>query len=275
MHYREMAPSRALAPWVRCFWALEDHLAAGEHATERIVPDGCMEIVFSLGDPLHGLHDGISVKRPDMVVVGEIRRHVLVVAHGSLRLVGVRFHPGGLAPFVNVPATEVVGLFVELDALWGADARTLAEQLHGAASFESAVAMLEARLLARCNPSHADHPIHAAVAAIHRSGGRITARELAQISCLGERQFQRRFARLVGATPKVLSRVVRFQSIFAAIAGDSARPSWARIALDNGYADQAHFINDFREFSGLPPTSFFNDGHTVSDHFTGLATARP
>jgi len=69
---------------------------------------------------------------------------------------------------------------------------------------------------------------------------------------VSERQLRRRVTRAVGYGPKRLARVLRLQrAVGAARAGDEL----ARVALDAGYADQAHFAHECRELAGVPPTA--------------------
>lgn len=70
-----------------------------------------------------------------------------------------------------------------------------------------------------------------------------------------ERRFRERFQSEVGMAPKLFARVQRFQAVIGAVhALDEV--DWAGIAADCGYFDQAHFIHDFRAFSGLTPTEY-------------------
>ena len=63
------------------------------------------------------------------------------------------------------------------------------------------------------------------------------------------------FAEEVGLTPKLFGRIVRFQQVLRVI-DSGKRVTWARLAATSGYYDQAHFINDFRAFSGINPTAY-------------------
>jgi transcriptional regulator GlxA family with amidase domain len=78
---------------------------------------------------------------------------------------------------------------------------------------------------------------------------------LAQTACLGYKQFKRVFADYVGANPKDYLRVVRFQKTLHTL---QTQPNinFSQLAYDCGYFDQAHFIKDFKQFSGYTPTEY-------------------
>ncbi len=82
-----------------------------------------------------------------------------------------------------------------------------------------------------------------------------TVADLAGRVGLCQRRFIRLFAEEVGLTPKLYGRIVRFQEVLRVI-DSGKRVSWARLAAASGYYDQAHFINDFRAFSGMNPTAY-------------------
>jgi len=89
--------------------------------------------------------------------------------------------------------------------------------------------------------------------ALFRSVADVTA----QIG-LSSRRFIEIFRNQVGLTPKLYCRIRRFQKVLAAI-DDASEVDWTGVALKCGYFDQAHFIHDFRAFSGVNPTTYLRN----------------
>ena len=72
---------------------------------------------------------------------------------------------------------------------------------------------------------------------------------------MGQRRLIQGFDREIGLKPKMVHRIFRFMRIVESIDG-RRDVDWAAVALDCGFHDQAHFIKDFRAFSGLTPTEY-------------------
>jgi transcriptional regulator GlxA family with amidase domain len=105
----------------------------------------------------------------------------------------------------------------------------------------------------------------AARALLHRRG-RLPVAELARQTGWSRRQLEREFLQKVGVSPKTLSRVVRFQNLLRLSGRNPARP-WSDLAAACGYADQAHLVRDFREFSGATPTERSGNADELARHF--------
>jgi methylphosphotriester-DNA--protein-cysteine methyltransferase len=106
---------------------------------------------------------------------------------------------------------------------------------------------------------------------IRASRGRARVSWLAKTVNLSVSQLERRFRQRVGLKPKLLARQTRAASL-AAAAKTTSRPDWARLALEHGYADQAHLVREFRELMGLTPTrfsSFASDAEFLQDALAG------
>jgi len=97
MRYSEHRPAASLQPFVRCYWTLYGMAASAP--PERILPDGSLDIVFHLGEPF--MRDGIP--QPAAMIVGEIRRPVVVHPRGVAEVFGVRFRLGGASAFIRMP----------------------------------------------------------------------------------------------------------------------------------------------------------------------------
>jgi len=239
VHYLEVAPSPALQEWVACYWWREGFLAA-EPRVQRVLPDGCADIIFDLGgnpDPATG----------DAFAVGTMTTPLVLREWRASELLGVRFKPGRAAAILGMPLHEITDARVPLDHLWR-DA-FLSEQLASLPTLEARVAMVESLLL-RHITHQADRRIDAAVAGLTRGASvERVARDLAM-----SRQYLRRcFLEHVGIAPKSFARVMRFQRLIGRV--DESTP-WAALAADLGYTDQSHLIADFRAFSGLTPAAY-------------------
>lgn len=272
MRYRELTPAPALRRHVRCYWMLDAPAPPADPPAERVLPDGCVEMILNLDAPFERRRDdGTTARQPRELLIGPMTRYIAIRPTGVVRLVGIRFQPGGAAPFVTPPLDELRDATPELTAATSWVRAELSERLALAARSRERAAVLDdvlSRYLARRGPRSTPDPrLAAAVSLVVRLGGNARVDALAQATGLGVRQLERRFVRAVGFGPKTLSRLARFQRAVRAIDRASA-PRWSRIAVECGYADQAHFAREFREFAGVTAGAFARERHPMSDHFT-------
>lgn len=268
MQYEEFRPAEPLARFIKCFWVLESP-EANSASPERILPDGCTEIVFHLGDPFDQHNsDGTTERQPLALLVGQMRRHLLIQPTGRVRVLGVRFWPGGAYPFLALPQNEIAGRVVALDSIWGTITRELHSRIADAATAIESVKHVEETLLALLKKFRSDDKgLLKAIALILRSGGRQPVESLAENMGISLRKLDRTFNTRVGLPPKTLCRIVRFQRVFKMLEREDRAPNWVQIALECGYYDQAHFVKEFREFAGKAPTFYFADQNVMSEHF--------
>lgn len=252
--YREHAPPVTLRPFVECFWTREPEpqVETGTPVAHRILPDGCIDIVFEFA-PNGGAPESIRA-------VGTMTRPLVVNAVTDDSFVGVRFRPARATAFLRLPASELTDLRVALDDLWS-DAAAVRARFATAAVPTARVAALEEVLLARfAHGATVDHrDVDEAVRRIIQSGGSLGITKLAPSLGVTRQHLARRFADLVGVSPKTFARIVRVRRVIAAAratpSGDG--PNWSSLALDAGYYDQAHLIDEFRELTGLAPTAWW------------------
>jgi AraC-like DNA-binding protein len=260
--YLEVEPAPSLLRFIECYWFLRaDGSAAWD--PQPILPDGCMELVFNLGSRLRRCHpDGRSELQPPRMLVGQMDHHVSVRAGGPIDVVGVRFHPWGAHPLLRFPMAELANALVPLE-----DVAALPERLWSGQSVEDRTRALDGILAPRFESADSpDVDLERALRAVVEAEGRISVDALAADMGVGTRQLERRFRERVGLGPKRFAKVLRFQSVFRRSLVDE-RP-WAALALDCGYFDQAHFIRDFKSFTGSSPSRLFSTENAVTRLFT-------
>ena len=234
--YREFAPSERLSQFVECFWS---HEPGGALPDYPVLPDGCVDIVYSP-----------NVARELQLVGTMTSARRFAFAAGDFQF-GVRFRPGMSQAFLQVPALDTTDQLITLSGIWGADARRLTGQISEAQSVKQCIGLLEARL---ANPREITL-VQRLCAWIVQQSGQVRIDDLAFQAGLSARQMRRLFLDQVGLSPKHFCRVIRFRSSLPRLT-QASRSDWAQVALDCGYYDQAHFINEFRQFSGCTPGEF-------------------
>lgn len=255
MLFRSHVPRAPLSEFVEDFRLYEDY--AGRHGREMILPSGTFELVINLLDDELRIYDpsdpGRCRRFAGALVSGPYARPFMTDTAEEAAILQVHFRPGGAAPFLGLPARELVNSHVDLRTLWGSEAPVLRERLCALRGPAERFRLLEATLLARL-PEHVGRhgATRLALATLTRSHGRARVRDLAQAADMSQRRLVDVFAADVGLTPKLFARIRRFQHSVA-LAQRETEVDWAELALACGYFDQAHLVRDFVEFSGLSP----------------------
>jgi len=232
-------PSPGLAPFVEYFWVVRWDLATPEIA--ETVPQPSVQLVIEAGAS---------------AVVGVARTRFTRVLHGRGRIVGARFRPGAFRCFVDAPVSSLAGRRRPLRDVFGPAARSLESRALSCADDRDAIAALEAFLLAR-GPRLDDGARLAARIVARSEADRAVTRvaDLASEFGVGVRALQRLFGDYVGASPKQV--IVTHRLLDAAFRATSERdPDWAGLALELGFADQAHLIREFKKLVGRPPADY-------------------
>ncbi len=251
-------PGSPLSDFVDKFWSEEGY--APSHARERALPTGTTELIFNLLDDELRVFDRQDQDHPrsfrGALICGAHSGYFVIDTAQQSSTIGVHFKPGGAFPFFGPPAHELRNARVSLDALWGPNADELRDRLLEAGTPAARFRILEQALLARVGKPLARHP--AVACALREFCGVPHTRTILEVTDrvgLSPRWFIQVFREEVGLTPKLFCRVRRFQEVVRLIE-NREQVEWAEVALGAGYFDQAHFIRDFRAFSGLTPTAY-------------------
>jgi AraC-like DNA-binding protein len=269
MRFSSCKPTALLADFVDNFWLYEGYQA--EHVNERILPTGTMELVINLRENELRIYDAEQPNRcsrfSGAVVSGAYWKGFVSDTEEEAFIMGIHFKPGGAFPFLGVPADELADMHVDLEMLWGSSAGRLRERLYEASTAKERFHLLEEDLIDHLFRSMEHHYAVSAALEVIASQVDATVRDIAKNLGLSERRFIQVFKSEVGVTPKLFSRVQRFQRARANIHRQEETPDWAGIALECGYFDQSHLIRDFQEFSGMSPAAYlrqysrFRDQH--------------
>jgi len=258
MQYLTHVPRPPLSQFVHLLWLYEGYTQP--HTKERVLPTGEMQIVINLLEDKTCIYDRADTDRcqtfSGSLLSGAHSEYQVISTAMQAFVIGVCFKPSGAFPFLRMPAGELRDTSVSLDTLWGRAAMDLRDRLLEAPTHRHRFEILQQVLLAELTRSF---DCHAAVGfALRRfmaePQGATVAGVTDQIG-LSPKRFIQVFRDETGFTPKVFCRIRRFQQALCAMEGRKS-VEWTNVALDCGYFDQAHFVHDFRAFSGINPTTY-------------------
>jgi AraC-like DNA-binding protein len=269
MHYQTFEPDQNLGGFVKCYWTLE---SPKEERPQRqtIVPDGCMEMIFHYGDLYRQYKEkGNSIIQPRCFVIGQLTQPLEIAPTGETGIFSVRFHPDGFMPFATIPIRDMDNKAVALAELFGKDGQAIAEQVLNAGATTDRIRLVEEFLISRLTDSKViDRVVQSTVDIILTANGQLSVNELTARLNVNRRQLERKFSAAIGLSPKQLSRVIRLQATLKMLLNNQFT-SLTALAYEGEYYDQAHFIKDFKELTGLTPKEFYGDHLKMSALFYG------
>ena len=242
-------------------WSLND---APRHTRERIIPSGTLELVINLAENEFRIYDALdseSCRRfSGAIVSGAYEKFFVIDTQQHASVIGVHFKPSGAYPFLGIPPGALAATHVDLETLWGPPARQLRDMLCLAHTPAQRFQILEAALTARLARPTRQHD--AVTLAVNQLSSGSPVRDVVEQVGLSHRRFIEIFTAQVGMTPKLFSRVQRFQRASSFTRRQSSL-DWSNVAVECGYCDQSHLIRDFITFSGLSPVDFVR--HSIAE----------
>lgn len=264
MDYQTFQPCRDLNDIVKCYWTLNVPKEPNPQK-QRIVPDGCFEMIFTLGDDIKRyVSEENFIIQPRAMILGQITEPFYIEPVGSVNTFAIRFFPWGFTPFSLLSVKNLENTETKLDVLFGKSAsRDLENKISNTTTTLERIKYIEDFLLNKLKKHQTiDNVIKSAIDVLLATKGNISIGKLSQNNSNTKRQLERRFSKIIGLSPKQLAKVIRLQTSLKLLLEGSAE-NLTSLAYDTNYYDQSHFIKDFKEFTGVTPKRFYKDDNLI------------
>ncbi len=269
MNYQTFKPHSDLESLISCYWTLEVP-ADNDSQKQRIVPDGCIEMAFILGDDIKRYtSEDEFILQPRAMVLGQTIEPFYIEPTGYVDTFAIRFYPYGFSNFVTEPIKNLANKETPLELLFEEKiAKELEQKIIHAKNVKQRIEIIEIFLLERLNDkSTVENIVKTTVNALLSTKGNAPIKTILKDDLSKRRQLERKFAKQIGVSPKQLGKLIRLQSALKMLLNNEAE-SLTNIAYESEYYDQAHFIKDFKEFTGTNPKEFLgNENMTLSTLF--------
>jgi AraC-like DNA-binding protein len=259
MPYNEIKPGKELRAYIKCYYIYRSETDVSFEDT--VFPSGCVEIIFNLGTGNWQMAlDDHFVTTPSIELWGQIIRPLTVRSIGKNTMLGIRFYPHAAAFFLN----ENVDLFNDKVVDFGdvsgnmAATATLHAKLLDTPGWDKRIALVESYLTGKLSQSQKRSGkvalINEIMQELQHKDFFDNIENVATRYGITSRYLQKLFLQYTGLTPKLYSKINRFQNSLTLVTKKDI--SLTAVAYSCGYFDQSHFIREFKSFTGLTPSSY-------------------
>jgi AraC-like DNA-binding protein len=257
---KEYNPSSRLGAYVELFWFGQFNLDQAPLLSQRVVPNGYIELILHLTDAHCELLQGRDYETsPDYTLIGLFTQPYDVHFREKVRVFGIRFKPEGIYHVFGMPAAEIHAAFADMESFSGRNFRDYSSRIRASDSVGDMIRISEKYLLGNVNRSRlALYYLNRAAEIIRSKKGLISMEALAGKVFISTRQLEREFRRKVGISPKRYMRIARLNEVNRIITSGRRLPL-TDVSYACGYSDQAHFIRDFKHFTGESPKKFVRE----------------
>lgn len=250
MKFDKHFPTERLRPYIKHFVVSENEI----ESEYKVFPSSGLVIGFQYKGQLTSLQENALSKLASAGVTGISDSYKIFKNSATIGTILVYFTETGFAHFASHPAHELFNLSLSLDTIFDKNMiREIEEKLALATSDKQRIKIVEQFFLSQLKDIQIDQLIVEAVKLIYESKGSIRIKELNEKLFISQSPFEKRFRKVVGTTPKKFASIVRFNTVLNAL-GNSK--SLTEICYENNFFDQAHFIKDFKQYTGDTPENF-------------------
>lgn len=247
MRFEIFQPSEILKPYIKQF-AISEMEYESEY---KVFPSLGIVVGFQYKGSLAIIQKNQTSTLQSAGITGIVDSYKVFKNSPAIGTFLVFFTEIGLAHFTRHPANELFNLSIGLDYIFEKSSVTeIQERLGVAQTDEQRIRIVEHFFLSQLKIVHTDQLIVEAVRMIYQSQGSIRVKELNEKLHISSSPFEKRFRKLVGTSPKKFASIVRFNMVLSAL---GEKKSLSEICYENNFFDQAHFIKDFKQFTGETP----------------------
>ncbi len=262
MNYQTFQPHPDLEALVKFYWTLEVPYDP-DNQKQKIIPDGCIEMTFNLADNIKRyVSDTEYILHPCAMVMGQRTKSYYIEPLGHVNSFAICFYPYGFANFVNTPLKDFADIEIPVATLFGEiPAKNLEQEIVQAVDTRQRIEIIERFLLNKLREqSTVDHIVRSTIDTLVSTKGSSSISTILKKDVSKRRQLERKFVKQIGISPKQLGKVIRLQSALKMMLNEEGE-NLTNIAYESEYFDQAHFIKDFKEFTGISPREFLGNEH--------------
>lgn len=250
MRLEKFLPADDLKAYIKYFVVSENELENEYH----VLPTSGLVIGFQYQGTLATIKDQQESKLTSAGITGITDRYKIFKNSANTGTVLIYFTEIGFTHFASHPAHELFNLSLSLNDIFEkSNVREVEEKLAIATTDKQRIKIVEYFLLSQLKDIHTDKLIVEAVKLIYQSNGTIRIKELNKKLLISQSPFEKRFRKVVGTTPKKFASIIRFNTVLDHL---KHTKSLTEICYENHFFDQAHFIKDFKQFTGTTPENF-------------------
>lgn len=259
LKFQHIIPHPQLRPYIEKMWVFESSGRMPVNDLKLVVPNGSIKLAIAFRNGIVAAMNGqvFTSKETSMSLTGLVDVPVTLdveedVATGTIC---VEFNPQGAYRFFHFSLEEVKNKIYPLNDILGNVSKRLEEQIADTEDIGRKVFLLQQFLLKQLSLQQEDSIFDYCVERIQTTQGSITIKDLEKKTGYSSRWLNMKFTDKIGASPKNLSSITRFNQYYQAFAGKDENPFLKNHFYDY-YYDQSHFIKTFKRFTGLTPREF-------------------
>lgn len=250
-----ISPHPCLEKTVDHYW-IEKNGRSNVH----MLPDGTTSIMFNLGSPFTIRGSSVNNKKlSDSILIGTHKKYYLLKENKETHIIGVKFTQGGAYHLFKFPMMKFSNRIVNLNDLLNGESEQLRNMLIKAENAEEVKKILDYYLFIKVDMLNgASDIVDFVIRKVKDNGSPTSIKELCLAANISNKHLISLFNKKVGLSPKLIQRINKFNKVIDAIQ-NRKKISWPQVAVDCNYYDQAHLINDFKNFSGVLPSKYYKN----------------
>ncbi|WPU97421.1 AraC family transcriptional regulator [Mucilaginibacter sp. cycad4] len=270
MVFKEILPGPKLQPYIKCFYLYESD--SDRSYDDIVFPSGTMEVIFNLGTGNWKSKKGdVFYTTPPIELWGQITKPLAIQSVGRNTMLGFRFYPHSAAYFFDENVSEFNNEIVDATHVFGPKLRTLYLKLLETVDLNTKVAMIEDYLWSRLSVSEKKHSkikfIGDIVSNLKKNYSDDNILSISNRYNISARHLNTLFSQCTGLPPKLFYKINRFQHSLNLVS--SSEEKLTNVAYSAGYFDQAHFIKEFKLFTGFTPNAFAAQASPINQVLAG------
>ncbi len=263
MLIQRLTPAPGLQHLIKCYYYIEN--SDDRTFSDTYFSDGCIEVVFSTGWEFYK-----DKQKEDWAkVIGQIVKPRTLEITGKGRSFGIWFYPHAFSYFTGLNLSELNDRVISWDLLFP---HSVSQFVGNCLENDQLVTLVEGmntfwlNQLSKHRETRADRIVEVAVNYLFQEKSADLGR-LPKLLNVTQRYLQKLFVARIGFSPKHLQRILRFQDVLRTL--PSYTSSLTNLAYEHHYYDQSHFVREFKEFTGHPPSDFDTTQLPINQHFIG------